>query len=469
MQITMRRSWWITLRVAVLLAVIWGLGSWSSLASARQRFDLSKVLTMSDRAKAKLPDQIKRQAIHTYGLKSVALSNTFLRKHNTRYRYQIPRHPTHQVRDQQYSGNCWIFASGRVLASKLHKKNREAPKLSASFVNYHMLRQVSFGILADTANAKSRRPNMSAIEHADEGGYQIWAMNIIKNHGFVPDEKMPMTADAADSGVYINRLQALLASAQVEFSRIAPGTEAKAQRKATLKKYKGMVEDLLQTALGKPPKRFSYKGQRYTPRTFSTKFLGLQDKDLDYVTLTHYTNRAWNRGYCTTDTPGMKPFTEYNVSKSVIQQAVKKTLRDGEAVLFGINVGDDHPHRASGKNLPDKAKGLLSKAAFKYDNLIPSPRLSKRDKLKAGLSGADHAMAITGYNPGGNRGSVQKWKVENSHGTDAGDKGYFHMYNDYFQRHVEDVVVPRSSVPASVLKQLESRSVLKPTSRKTSP
>jgi bleomycin hydrolase len=230
-----------------------------------------------------------------------------------------------------------------------------------------------------------------------------------------------------------------------------------------------MVDDLLQTALGKPPKQFRYKGQRYTPRTFSKNFLGLRDRDLDYVTLTHYPNRAWNRGYCTTATPGMQPFTEYNVSKSVIQQAVKKTLSDGEAVLFGINAGDDHPHRATGKHLPDKAKGILSKAAFKYKNLIPSPSLSKRDKLKAGLSGADHAMAITGYNPGMKRGSVQKWKVENSHGTDTGDKGYFHMYDDYFRRHVEDVVVPRSSVPKSVLKQLESRPVLKPALRKTSP
>ena len=153
----------------------------------------------------------------------------------------------------------------------------------------------------------------------------------------------------------------------------------------------------------------------------------------------------------------MPAFDEYNVSMDVMQKAVKKTLRKGEAVLFGVNVSEDQPHRADFANAPKKAKGILSMKAFNYRNLIPAPRLSKRDKLRAGLWEANHAMAITGYDPGSKRGTVRKWKVENSHGASSGDKGFLHMYDDFFRKHVEDVVVPRSAVPARVLKLIDAR------------
>ncbi len=286
-------------------------------------------------------------------------------------------------------------------------------------------------------------------------------MNIIKRHGFVPDKVMPMSADAADPGVYVNRLQTLLAKAQRDFTTIKRGPGAGLKRSAMLSSYERQVDQLLTTAIGKPPREFQYEGKRYTPRTFASRYLGLQPQDLDYVTLTNYTNHGAYRRYRSGVSPGMNAFEEYNVPMEVIQRAVKRTVRQGEAVLFGINVDESHPHRVNADDGPDKAKGILSAKAFNYNLLIPDTKVSKRVQLQAGLNPANHAMAITGYDPGGKkRGAVRKWKVENSHGKDTGDHGYFHMYDDFFRQNVEDVVVPRANVPKSVLRRLERKPVL---------
>ena len=447
------RGPWMT----VALAAVLGLTLLPSPGQAQGRTSLRKVLSMSDSAKAALPRQVLNRAVQKYGLKAVAFRNSFLKRHNSCYKVTIPRSKKHTAGDQQFSGNCWIFASGRVMASKLNKKGRKSPRLSSSFVNYYNMKQTADALLREAARAgtKKRKADPKRVEEADEGGFQIWAMKIIRKHGFVPERSMPLTADAADPALYVNRLQTLLVKGQKDLSRIK-GRGAAAKRTKVLKKYLGQVDALLETTIGKPPANFTYGGKRYTPQTFARQHLGIKDRDLEYVTLTHYTDRSFNRRYRSGKAPGMNSFDEYNVSMDVIQKAVKTTVRRGEAVLFGINVSEDHPHRAYGENLPTKAKGILSLKAFDYGSLVASPKISKRDKLKAGLWQANHAMTITGYDPG-KAGRTNKWKVENSLGKSSGDKGFFHMYDDYFRRHVEDVVVPRSSVPKAVLEAADAR------------
>ncbi len=457
-----RYSWGWTARWACVICVL-AATALPGVATARKPYDLSQVLKMSDRAKAKLPKRTLNRAIRKYGLKAVALRRSFVKKHTSQYKVKIPEPAKYKVRDQCGSGNCWIFASGRVLASKMHSKGREAPMLSSSFVNYYNMRQTARALLSEFAKQKKgSAPDLSRVAEADEGGFQIWAMDIIKKHGYVPADKMPLTADGSKPGLYINRLQSMLARAQRDFTRANKAKAGKGEQRKLLQRYTKQVDQLLGTALGKPPKRFTYNGKKYTPKTFAKQYLKVGDKQLDYVTLTNYSNRGYNRRYESGVSPGMPRFNEYNVSMNVIQQAIKRTVRKGEAVLFGVNVDSDNPHRADIKGGARDSKGILSLSAFNYRNLIPSSRLAKRDKLNAGLAGANHAMAITGYDPvPGKRGKVRKWRVENSHGIKAGDRGLFHMYDDYMRHHVEDVVVPRWAVPKNILKKADARPVIK--------
>jgi len=170
--------------------------------------------------------------------------------------------------------------------------------------------------------------------------------------------------------------------------------------------------------------------------------------------LTHKPTRAFMKQRQVKET-GMRPFAEYNVAMPVLQRAVQDTIRSGQAVYVAANVSSDNPYRAEGKKVP-AAKGILSLAAFKYEDLIPQHSLTKHDRLKAGISTANHAMAITGFDPTG-RGKVGKWLVENSWGPTAGDAGHWHMYNDFFRQYVEGVAVPRAVVPKEILERCDAR------------
>jgi bleomycin hydrolase len=299
----------------------------------------------------------------------------------------------------------------------------------------------------------------TVLVDATEGGYQSWAIDLVKKRGIVPKTKMGTTSDGANSALALAQLHRLLATAVRDCDRVGEGRNAKAQRKSIARNYRKKVDQLLNTTIGRPPKRFSVGGKQYSPKTY-VKALGLKDKDLDYVTLTHDPSRGWYRGYEHAVCTGMKACVAYNVPMSVIQSAAKKTIKSGEAVYFSVNHDkDENPHWVSGKNIPKAARGVLSVSAFNYKPYIPAQKLSKRDLVSAGISTANHAMAITAYDPGDKRGSVRKWKVENSHGSKTGDRGYYHMYDDFFRRYAEEVVVPRSVLTKAVLKRIAAHPV----------
>ena len=425
-------------------------------AGARKTVPLERVLTMSDRAKARLPIRTRTRAARKFGLKAVALRQGFLKRHNTQYKVQIPMERVpHKVRDQKSSGRCWAFATDHVLESKLFNSKGKSPEISKSFINYHALRDKSRTLLKATALTEgklSKLPNMLG-----EGGTQARALNIVKRHGVVPERKMPSTVDGDNSGVFMSQLKTILAGAQRSFAGIKKGPRAKAQRRKLITRYMKEVDGLLASTVGKPPRRFRINGKTFTPRTYARE-LGLGPNKLgDYVVLTNDPTRTWNRRY-KEQSLGMASFESYNVSHKTMQNAMKKTLKGGEAIYFATNVSRDNPHRAgTTKAEPQKAQGILSVKAFNYKGWVPTKKISKRVRMKAGISPTNHAMAITGYDPGKKRGSVLKWKVDNSWGSKIGDKGHFHMYDDYFRNYATRILVPRSAVPTSLLKKIEGQ------------
>lgn len=459
MRKTRRRASTVTMTLFVALTMLLAVGP----AGARTPVRVDRVLSLSDRARASMTPVQKRKALLRYGLKAVALQRGFVAQHNPNYKVEIPgeRSPDHAIRNQQGSGRCWAFATNKVLESKLQKKGLPSTAISPSFINYYSLYHKAMTLLVVSARSKGKQRPDAANSLLGEGGTGMHALALVQRHGLVPESKMPTSVDGANSGVTLNLLKRLVNSANREFAKVPEGKDSVKQRVALLKQYRREVKSLLSATVGLPPAKFKVDGKWYTPKTYAADYLGLTKQDLDYVVLGNDPTRGWNRRY---NVPSMVvPYQRYNVSRKALETAVKRTIRGGDAVYFSTNVSSDNPFRvAKGDNIPKEAQGILSLKAFNYDAFIPGVKMSKRDSVASGISGANHAMALTGYDPVG-RTKVRKWKVDNSWGEGIGDKGHLHMYGDFFNTYVREVLVPRSAVPKSLLKQLEASPVFQPT------
>ena len=67
--------------------------------------------------------------------------------------------------------------------------------------------------------------------------------------------------------------------------------------------------------------------------------------------------------------------------------------------------------------------------------------ISKADALDYGFSAMNHAMVFTGVNLVKNKPT--RWKIENSWGEKAGNKGYYIASDTWFDKYVFEAVVNR--------------------------
>lgn len=99
--------------------------------------------------------------------------------------------------------------------------------------------------------------------------------------------------------------------------------------------------------------------------------------------------------------------------------------------------------------------------------------LSKAERLATGDSAMTHAMVLTAVHLDAScvpflllgrtslmlcfvcRGKSVRWRVENSWGVEACDKGFMLMSDHWFEEHVFQIVADRKKVPAHLVKVFE--------------
>jgi bleomycin hydrolase len=373
------------------------------------------------------------------------------------------------VTDQKQTGRCWMFAGLNLLRFAARKKlGVKEFEFSQAFVMYwDKIERANYFFEAIIGSADRSLDDRSVAFLLDgpvsDGGQWNMFINLVQKHGLVPKTVMPETNSSSAS----RRMNGLLRSKLREGARALRGLFARGasldEMRACKDAYLRVVHRMLNVHLGTPPATFAWQWRdkdggfhrhdAMTPLAFAAEFVELPLDE--YVCLVHDPRNAYGRTYTVEylgNVVGGRRVTYLNVPISVMKSVALQTLEAGEPVWFGCDVG-----KQSRRDLGLMSADLYDLAAV-YDTSFTG--LDKAARLEYGETQMTHAMLFTGVDVVD--GAARRWRVENSWGADAGQKGFFTMNDSWFDEYLFEIAARRSYLPAEMGAALDTDPVVLP-------
>lgn len=286
-------------------------------------------------------------------------------------------------------------------------------------------------------------------------------VNLVEKYGIMPKACFPCTWTCENSrvlGTLINRKM------REYCMKLRQMVESKADDAAIQKAISSYTEELYRITsicLGSPPETFTWefynKDKKYqkigpiTPLEFYRQHIkpifNMEDK-VCFVNDPRPEN-PYNALYTVEylgNMVGGRPVLYINQPVEQLSALAAASIKDGEAVWFGCDVG---------QHCTWKKHGVESLETYDYELLfgVKMDGQTKAERLVYRESLMTHAMVLTAVTE--EEGVVTKWRIENSWGDDGGEKGYMVMTPSWFSEFTYEVVVDKKYVPAETLALLE--------------
>jgi bleomycin hydrolase len=407
-----------------------------------------------------------QNALAHNSIKSLVLNPQVENRNDALFSHEI-KNPG-SIADQNKSGRCWLFAGLNALRpAVIAKHGMKDFMLSQAYEQFYeeleaANRSLELAIGLRQEPIHSRRLDTFLQNLISDGGDWNYVHALIQKYGAVPEAVMPDDYAAANTGEMDALLAACLRKAAIEIRQPVYDEVDAAKLHAWKMAKLQDIYKILVLCLGQPPATFQWRYENskgkitslktYTPQLFCKKFL---DADLDrYVSFANYPGQpmrarlqwSWQRNMA--DHPDMEAV---NLEMADMMDMVRKSILADEPVWFAANVSVEG----------DSKKGLwLADIEDKSDLFGIDFSMSKADTLAFKNGTPNHAMVITGVDV--HDGKVTKWKVENSWGKDAGDKGWFTIDNQWADKHLFQVIVDRRFVPPALLALTTQKPIVLP-------
>ena len=456
-------------------------------------------------------------AITNGDIKKMALNRDVLNQHEDLFTHRIK---TKGITNQKSSGRCWMFAALNILRPKVIKKyDLEKFEFSQNYLLFwdkieKANRFLEYMIEFRDRDLRDREVDFLLSDPIGDGGYWISAVELINKYGLVPKDIMPETNSSSGTSMMNKLIILKLRSHAAQLHKLAQQGKSVEQLRVEKKQMLTEIYRILAMNLGEPPTEFQWRYESdkkksevsddqdddddddndddedednddiddngndegneeddnedsddvstennkltelktYTPLSFYQDFVAVDLED--YVNLLNDPSRPYGKLYLiklTENIRNSRAVTYANINMPDLKQIAAQVIIDNEPVWFGCDVGPDQ----------NSDKGIMALGMYDYGSIYNLDfTLSKADRSLYRSSVRNHAMVFVGVDIQNEK--PVKWLVENSWGTDRGNSGYWTMYDDWFDLHMFNIVVPKKYVAQEILNIFDQDPVILP-------
>ena len=378
-----------------------------------------------------------------------------------------------EIRNQKQSGRCWMFAALNLMEYKLCRKyNLKGFELSKNYTLFFDKLERCNYFLDSIIRTLDEDLDGRLVSHIltdpmGDGGQWDMIKNIIKKYGLVPSYAMKESVNSSATVNLNNYLTKILRMYAKNLRDSYKEEKDLEKLKKMQEEYMKKIYDVLSISLGTPPEKFDFEVRNEDEEFISDKNLTPQEflKKHVEVNLDDYISLI---NAPTKDKPYFKSYTVdflgnvmeldkvryVNVPVEVMKDGILKQLKDGEPVWFGCDVAQFFYRK--GANLDLSTLKIFDLLNVEYD-------LSKEERLDYKESLMTHAMVFVGCDYDEENKKINRYKVENSWGKDAGDRGYLVMSDEWFGEYMYQALINKKYLDEKVIKAYSEEPIhLKP-------
>lgn len=378
-----------------------------------------------------------------------------------------------EIRNQKQSGRCWMFAALNLMEYKLCRKyNLKGFELSKNYTLFFDKLERCNYFLDSIIRTLDEDLDGRLVSHIltdpmGDGGQWDMIKNIIKKYGLVPSYAMKESVNSSATANLNNCLTKILRMYAKNLRDSYKEEKDLEKLKKMQEEYMKKIYDVLSISLGTPPEKFDFEVRNEDEEFISDKNLKPQEflKKHVEVNLDDYISLI---NAPTKDKPYFKSYTVdflgnvmeldkvryVNVPVEVMKEGILKQLKDGEPVWFGCDVAQFFYRK--GANLDLSTLKIFDLLNVEYD-------LSKEERLDYKESLMTHAMVFVGCDYDEENKKINRYKVENSWGKDAGDRGYLVMSDEWFDEYMYQALINKKYLDEKVIKAYSEEPIhLKP-------
>lgn len=352
------------------------------------------------------------------------------------------------VKNQNRSSTCWAYSALGFLEAELLRLNKGDYDFSEMFVVYHTMldRAVNYVRLHGDASFSP-------------GGSFYDVLYCWRHYGIVPDKAMPAGVMYGDTLANHSDLDA---AAKAYVDVIAKSTASKISPL-----WRRPLEAIYETYLGKLPQEFTYKGKKYTPRSFADSF-GLNMDD--YISLTSYSHHPFYEAFAIEIQDNWRGAKSYNLPIDELMQVMRNAVNTGYTIAWGSDVSEEGFTRNGIAVMPDVKKGAeltgsdmahwlgLSKADRRAElTSRPLPEMTVTQQMRQEAydnweTTDDHGMLI--YGLAKDQNGKQYFMVKNSWGLSGKYKGFWYASEAFVAYKTMNIIVHKNAIPKEILKKM---------------